>query len=317
MTDVSIRPFTDEDYEFLVTADRAIYDEYPRSIEQWMHDDATRDPAMFFARHVVEVGGEPRGCGEVGHSGWIDNPNKYWFQILVLPLDDDDRIRTAYLDFALRTLAPRQPKAVVSGMLESRGEHTQFLENNGFREVHRERFARLELDNFLPTQFESQVRGVVDQGIRMVALTDLQSEVADWKSRLHPVYQQLVADQPAPDEPRLDTLERWEQTVLGSPDFDPALWIIALDGERIVGLSQAALNLEDRTTTDCGLTGVVGEYRRRGIATALKIELLAAVKICGAARISTANEQNNPMYQINVGLGFEPRPDWVMYERRL
>lgn len=313
---IDIRPFADHDYEFLVGLDRLVLGDSTRSVEQYRHVDATRDPALFFARHIVVVDDQPMGCGEIGHSSWIDDPDTYWLQILVRPAVDDGRIRPNYLAFVLDLLAVRAPRALVSGMRESRHD-IRFLEDNGFREVHREHWSRLDLDGFDPHRFTSEVTRVVDQGIRLESLVDLQGELSEWKERLYPVYQQLVADQPAAHPPRLKTLEQWDRTVLGSPGFDASLWILAIDSGRIVGLSQAGLNRGAPATMRCGLTGVVATHRRRGIGTALKTVLLEAAKATGAAEITTTNETNNPMYRINLGLGFIPEPDWVLYERPL
>lgn len=314
---LAIRPFTSDDYEFLAAVHNAVYQDSPRSVAQWRHDDATRDRALLLVRHVIEVGRRPVACGYFGHSPWIDDPDKYWVQILVLPEVRDERIRSEYLELALASLQSRDPFAVYSGMVENHVEHIRFLEANGFQEVHREHTSRLELESYDPSVFTAAVARVVGQGIRLAHLPDLQYEFEDWRERLHLVYQQLVADQPAPDPPRLDTLEEWESSVLGSPDFEAALWIVAMDGDRMIGISQAAQSLEDPSFADCGLTGVLAAYRRRGVATALKAELLAFAKRAGIKRIATSNEENNPMFTINVGLGFEPQPDWVMYERRL
>jgi GNAT superfamily N-acetyltransferase len=68
---------------------------------------------------------------------------------------------------------------------------------------------------------------------------------------------------------------------------------------------------------DCGLTGVIRPYRRRGIGTALKVRLLEVAQRTRADTMSTGNEEHNPMYSINVDLGFVPEPDWVMYQREL
>lgn len=314
---LEIRAFSEDDYVLLSTVDAAAYDDDPRAAELWKHDDATRNPALFFQRHVVSVDGSALACGSFGHSDWIDDPHKYWFQILVSPDFAGGLIRQRYLDFALTALAPRHPRALVSGMVESYEAHTLFLEANGFDAVHREHYSRLEMSGFDRNRHREAVTRVQGLGIELVRLADLAVSVPDWKERLHPVFQQLVADQPAPDPPRLETLDEWERTTLGAPDFDPRLWIVARNGLRIVGLSQAMVSPEAPTIASCGLTGVIGEYRRRGIATALKVELLAAAKKRGVVRISTSNEENNPMYRINVRLGFCPRPDWVMYERRL
>jgi GNAT superfamily N-acetyltransferase len=316
--DIAVRDFTESDYPLLVALDAAVHNDDPRPIAQWQHEDATRNPEVFFRRHVISTDGVAVACGHFGHVDWIEHPDRYWFQILVPPSRPaGDAIRQLYLDHALETLLPRHPQALLSGMVESNRDHIRFLTDHGFSEVHREHHLQLELDGFDPARYTAARQRAAGQGIRLVPLTDLAGGGADWRERLHPVYQQLVQDQPAPDPPHRDTLEEWVRAVLEGPDFDAGLWIIATDEDRIVGLSQAMVNLERPTVAYSGLTGVLAGYRRRGIATALKVELLARVKSRGVARIKTSNEENNPMYRINLGLGFVPRPDWVMYERRL
>ena len=57
-----------------------------------------------------------------------------------------------------------------------------------------------------------------------------------------------------------------------------------------------------------GGLGVLKEYRRRGIATALKIKAIEKLLEKGVVEVRTDNEENNPMYKINVTLGFKPVP---------
>lgn len=68
---------------------------------------------------------------------------------------------------------------------------------------------------------------------------------------------------------------------------------------------------------DTGLTGVIRSHRRRGIATALKLRTIDYAQQHGAMTIETSNEENNPMYQINLKLGFQPKPAWVSYRKSL
>tara|TARA_Y100001970_G_scaffold142181_1_gene174940 strand:+ start:470 stop:1435 length:966 start_codon:yes stop_codon:yes gene_type:complete len=57
-----------------------------------------------------------------------------------------------------------------------------------------------------------------------------------------------------------------------------------------------------------GGLGVLKEYRRKGIATALKIKAIETLLKKGVTDVRTDNEENNPMYKINVALGFKPVP---------
>ena len=73
--------------------------------------------------------------------------------------------------------------------------------------------------------------------------------------------------------------------------------------------------LSDKTKMEVWSTGVVRTHRRRKIATALKVLAQQKAIEYGAKTIITDNEENNPMYQINLKLGFEPKPAWLAFEK--
>jgi mycothiol synthase len=57
------------------------------------------------------------------------------------------------------------------------------------------------------------------------------------------------------------------------------------------------------------LTAVKRAWRRRGIATALKLAQIGAARRSGLARLVTTNEERNvPMRSINDALGYRPEP---------
>lgn len=66
-----------------------------------------------------------------------------------------------------------------------------------------------------------------------------------------------------------------------------------------------------------GLTGVVANHRRKGIAAALKLRAIKYAHQHGVKVIETGNEENNPIYQINLMLGFQPQPAWIDFEKVL
>ena len=78
-----------------------------------------------------------------------------------------------------------------------------------------------------------------------------------------------------------------------------------MDGEKWVALSTYARSLRSRENISTGLTGVLPEYRRQGLCSAVKIHALWDLKKKGFKKVFTGNEENNPMFQINLLLGFK------------
>ena len=54
-----------------------------------------------------------------------------------------------------------------------------------------------------------------------------------------------------------------------------------------------------------------------GIATAIKIKAIEKLLKKGVTEIRTDNEKNNPMYKINVALGFKPGPFSLDYMKEV
>ena len=100
------------------------------------------------------------------------------------------------------------------------------------------------------------------------------------------------------------TIDNWRKTLI-APWFNPHHVYIAMDGNEWIGLSSydRGDTVSDSVSTD--LTGVLPEHRRRGICSALKVYALRQMKEEGAKRIFTSNEENNPMFAINLALGFK------------
>jgi len=66
------------------------------------------------------------------------------------------------------------------------------------------------------------------------------------------------------------------------------------------------------------MTGMLREYRRRGVAMALKVLTIEYAQRCGFTQISTWVESTNTgMLAINERLGFTRRPGMVVYRQDL
>jgi len=55
---------------------------------------------------------------------------------------------------------------------------------------------------------------------------------------------------------------------------------------------------------------------RMGVATAMKVAAISFAQETGITEIDTDNEENNPMYQINLQLGFQPMPAYLDFIKK-
>ena len=108
----------------------------------------------------------------------------------------------------------------------------------------------------------------------------------------------------------------WKASLF-APWFEAEDVYIVLDGDKWVALSSYDRSDRPTDTFSTDLTGVLPEYRRRGICTALKIFALDDLKRKGCKRVFTENEEDNPMYQINLMLGFEKIGNEVGFKLQL
>jgi GNAT superfamily N-acetyltransferase len=171
--------------------------------------------------------------------------------------------------------------------------------------------SRLTLVSFDPSKFADVVERVSESGIRIVPLTELREEDPEWRRKLYELDWLLSLDVPEIDEPRKREFEVYCKQTFDKPTFFPEGFFVALDGDEYVGVSILELNLADPTKLQTDLTGVVRSHRRKGIATALKVRALSKAQTTEAAYLDTENEEKNPMYTLNVRLGFKPTAGWL------
>jgi hypothetical protein len=96
----------------------------------------------------------------------------------------------------------------------------------------------------------------------------------------------------------------WKSSLF-APWFQAEDLYIVRDGSKWVALSSYDRSDVTSETVSTDLSGVVPDYRRRGICTSLKILALDDLKKKGFKKVFTGNEENNPMFQINLMLGFK------------
>ncbi|HEU5433523.1 MAG TPA: GNAT family N-acetyltransferase [Thermomicrobiales bacterium] len=111
------------------------------------------------------------------------------------------------------------------------------------------------------------------------------------------------------------TFERFE-AMIAAPGFDPALWLLALDGDEIAATGLA------RSLSDEGWIDVIGvrrPWRRRGIGLALLHSLFAVLKECGSltAALSVDAESATGAPRLYRRAGMTVRASYLRYRKEL
>jgi len=318
--EMKIRPFdfeSDKDYEALVAIANALEPDIPSSVTGWKHYDRSRDAKYLHQRLLGEYEGEVVAVGMYGHTTWSFKPDKYFVRVMVHPKAQRQGFGNTLYDFILEQLEPREPRLLIGFTREHFTDAIRFLENRGYKKVMRVPVSRLESATFDAERFAEKLERVANSGIAIKTMAQLREEDPEWKRKLYELEWELVQDVPTPDTLTKRPFEQFEKQTLGSPNLLPDAWFVALDGDKYVGLSVLWRNLSNSKLLETGLTGVARSHRRRGIATALKVHAIRYAQEYGNAAIVTDNEENNPMFQLNLQLGFKPLPAALDYMKEV
>ena len=102
---------------------------------------------------------------------------------------------------------------------------------------------------------------------------------------------------------------------LADPEIDLESKFLLFEEGELKGLSQLWPSKVNPTLAATGLTGVRRQFRRQRVATRLKQHAINWAAKQGIERIFTDNEENNPMYQLNLQLGFRHLFDYEVYSK--
>ena len=123
--------------------------------------------------------------------------------------------------------------------------------------------------------------------------------------KIHELVQLIQADMPREADFTPLSYEDWDTYSLKNPQLLTDGYFLAKDGSNFVGMSDVHRIDSEPGVLNQDDTGVIREYRGRGIATALKLKVIEFGKKNGYRTIKTWNDSvNASMLAINNKLGF-------------
>jgi mycothiol synthase len=246
---------------------------------------------------LAELNGTPVGSGFVGSSSLTGQAS---VAPRVLPAFRRQGVGSALL----RQLAE---EAVAMGFTIATANtadagSARFAEQHGFREVDR--------------QIE-QVRAIADEPAPQtpagVTIVPVSARPELWLAAYHAVAVQAFQD--VATVAVLDvTPQEWQRDWITSPD---AMFIALANGE-VIGCAGLMPDPDEPSRAEHALTAVRRDWRRRGVAAALKRTTLAWAAANGFSEVYTWTQRNNDaMRALNTRLGFRTRSESITMQAAL
>ena len=319
---MKIEPFayTDQDYAGLVELNRLLDPEIELSI-----DLLRKQEQEFTAKNqVVRVQGKLENqivaSGVYWHS-LLATEDPYHFAFSVHPDYQASAGPGQMQNYLLASIEQAQATAIVCQLKEDEQYRTRLLVDAQFELKMRFPRSRLDVAILDTNAYHDQMTLFVEQGIQFVTLTDVMNTDPDWQRNVWRMFTIIEQDVPSPEPVQTTPFEEYAEYYTDDW-FRPDSWTIAVDStltgaQRYVGMCVVNIMSTRPDSLFAGITGVVPSYRRRKIATILKVCSAKYAQQNGYRYIYTDNEENNPMYGLNLQLGFEPLPALVYYKKQV
>ena len=196
----------------------------------------------------------------------------------------------------------------------------QFLVDKKFKLAQINREYSCDITKIDIEKYQPLIKKLESEGIKFY---DSKEEMLDWPDhykKLEELTWTYSQDFPIPDgiEHTRPPFERYMKEIHNYYENCYGTEIVAVkDGEYIGSTDLEVYYKTEPHKAWTGGLGVLKKFRRTGIATALKIKAIEKLLDKGVTEIRTDNEENNPMYKINVALGFEPVPFSLEYMKEI
>ena len=316
------REFRDSDREPMVAERNAQVQELQRgTADEWREWEKIDPPKDLFRTVVERADGQPVANADIGSGSFPRPDGTLHGSVGVSRADRRKGIGNALLVVIEAEAVRRKAPRILSGTSVAFEGALAWAQKRGYKEIGRRIESYVDVKAFDGRPLGDVLDRVEASGIRLATVSELlRGKDADaterfwhglWEAEA-PMWEDVPWAISTPHWP----YEKFKQLAVDSGKLVKDATIVALDGDTV-----AAFTLTGKQGTDRGYTWMTGTgraYRGRGLATALKLKMLAAAKAAGLrAMLTTNDEPNKAMRGINAKLGYVMLPAHIELEKKL
>jgi RNA polymerase sigma factor (sigma-70 family) len=314
-----LRPFIEKDWTSISTIAPATEQSDTEGNTLWLRNRQEFNESSYIRRHYVAEHAE---TGQLLGYGCVEQTVYLPKYRLILVIDPEWLRRCVgplLLELLTNDLREVGAVTVTFRGYESSSEVQSFLKEHGFKETVRLLDLRLAIAETNLSPIFPVMERVTARGITISTLREERERDPRYVKKLYELTATLKQDDPARDffSPP-SYYEREARLWLERPYVLPDAYFIAKDGDDYIGVTD--LNLLEAVPggMSVGFTGVRREYRRQGIATALKARAIEHARRHGVRTIRAFNRPAHAsIFTLNKRLGFKHMYSHVTLEKCL
>jgi RNA polymerase sigma factor (sigma-70 family) len=314
-----LREFHNPDWPMVTAIASARAGNDTPGFELWVSRREKFDEARYFRRQYVAENPRTKqiiAYGAVEQSVYLP---KYRLFLLTDPQRLKRGVGSLLLDQLMQDLREAKAVTVSCRQYASEIELVDFLKGQGFEEFSRVLDLRLDVASVHVSSYGQLRQRIEAQGISISTFAEEHVRDPLCVEKLYELTTLLRQDDPGRDPfvpPAYNAREAlmW----LKMPYVLPDAYFIAKHGDEYVGVSDVSLFEAVPGGLTQGFTGVKREYRRQGLATALKVSCIAYAQSHGYRIIQSFNKpEQSAIHTLNQKLGFEAIVEDVLLEKCL
>lgn len=286
---------------------------------EYPSDLRTQSELATVFNHVAEGAFEECWVADEATLLLIDEENKRPMQTLSVGLNvapGRDDLHATAVEMIERTATTTAVKEVFI-WTSDRPEWNTRLEAAGYSCGQVVPVSRLDIGQFDFERFLPAIARVENQGLRLVTAADLDEQGVDWRPQLHELIWEFAQDMPNTHPPTQMEYGAFCAMFENDRLYDRRLMFMACAGESLVGYSRVVPAQSMPGLALTGVSGAARAYRRRGIVRALKTKGILELRSRGMQFLQTDNDETNPMFRLNLELGFQPVWRYLEFGKRM